>query len=192
MAAFAAKELFVPILARNAKCSMPRLLMFIFILVPNIPVSIAAINELNPTGSIKDYGIAIVQQAPQQIVKDKVSPSGEVRKYRYRDLKFIERTTQIPAKKGTRFGVSFVISNLGNMKYIPIQWKITHPVMRKPDGTTSTVQLYERKFPVKEKGFVSRANAYLLKYDYEVLPGVWVFEYFHNGQLLFSKKFILY
>ena len=177
---------------RNIRFNMFRLFIFIFLLITHIPASFAVIKDHFPTGVITDYGIAIVSQAPQQIIKDKASPSGEIRMYRSRSLSFIEKTTRIPAKRGVRFGVSFVIQNLGNMKKIPLQWKIIHPKMNKPDGTTSTVQIINRKFPVKENGVVTGSNTYLLKYDYEVLPGEWMFEFSHQGQLLFFKKFIIY
>ena len=171
---------------------MFRLLIFIFLLIANIPVSFSVIKDRFPTGAITNFGIAVVNQAPQQITKDKASPSGETRKYRFKSLSFVDKTTRIPAKRGIRFGVSFEIQNLGNMKKIPLQWKITHPEMKKPDGTTSTVQIINRKFPVKENGVARGGNTYLLKYDYEVLPGEWIFEIFHEGQLLFFKKFMLY
>ena len=170
---------------------MQKILPGIILLVLLIPCSYALQSTDSPHGVITNYGILEVRVEPQRIIKDKTSPSGERRKYRFKDMNFVEKTNRIPSKKGILFGISYEIKNLGNIKKFPYQWKITHPEMKRPDGRISTVDVYKMKLPVK-KGVATGGNAYLLKYDYEVLPGEWIFEYLYEGNVLISKRFVVY
>ena len=63
--------------------------------------------------------------------------------------------------------------------------------MQRPDGRVTTEEVYDRKLPVKN-GQTYGGNSWKLKYDYELLPGEWGFEYIYEGKSLLSQKFILY
>jgi hypothetical protein len=169
---------------------MQKILPGIIFLVFLIPCSYALQYTDSPYGVITNYGVLEVKVEPQKIIKDKTSPSGERRKYRFKDMNFVEKTNRIPAKKRIRFGISYEIRNLGNIKKFPYQWKITHPEMKRPDGRISTVDVYNMNLLVKN-GVAAGGNAYLLKYDYEVLPGEWIFEYLYEGKVLIYKRFIV-
>ena len=166
--------------------------LFLVFFIMFVATDVFATNEMKgPYGVIKNYGVIDNKSKSPNVIKDKASPSGETRKYKFKDLQFLETTNKIPVRKGIRFGLSYEFRNLPVDKYVNFNLKVTHPKMQRPDGQITTEETYDRKLPVKN-GQAYGGIAWLLKYNYELLPGEWGFEYIYEGKSILFHKFILY
>lgn len=98
------------------------------------------------------------------------------------DIRVVEETLRVPLQKDISFGIQYRFTNLPEgARVVQV---ISHPVMLKPDGSTSTGSRREKE---PGPGF-----SYILNHDYELVPGEWRFEYWHNGKKLCGQKFELY
>jgi hypothetical protein len=165
-------------------------ILFIAFLFVSLPVAATTGQSGEPYAKITNYGIVTNEPAPKAIYIEPSAPSGISRKYAAKEMVFLETTERIPAKLGIRFGLAFEIFNLPNVPHIALRTRVLHPPMKKPDGTTPTEFEYTRRLGVTN-GTTYGGTSYRLDHDEEVLPGVWIFEYYFDEKLLFSKSFTL-
>lgn len=97
-------------------------------------------------------------------------------------INILKETTRIPLEKNINFGVEYIFSGLNIDEMITQQ--IIHPMMIKPDGTSSTG--YTKN---KEPG---EGTSYILNRNYELVEGRWKFIYFHSGIKLCEQTFDVY
>jgi hypothetical protein len=161
---------------------------FLFVSLPAAATS--SLSSEEPYVKITNYGIVTNQPPPKAIYLEPSAPAGISRKYAAKDMVFLETTDRIPAKLGTRFGLAFEIFNMPNFPHVALRTRVRHPPMKKPDGTTTTEFEYTRQLAVTN-GATYGGTSYRLDHDEEVLPGVWIFEYYFDEKLLFSKSFTL-
>lgn len=101
-------------------------------------------------------------------------------------------TNRIPAWLGIRFGMTYYVKNLPVANgYVDITKIAKHPLMTKPDGTTST------GFTTVEKQFVKDGQlvgwtGYGFDHDYELAPGRWEFTVMFEGQPLCKQDFTVF
>jgi hypothetical protein len=104
----------------------------------------------------------------------------------------VERTTRIPIEKGRLFGFRFSIWGVdGNIGTLPLQLVVTHPLMKKPDGSESTGYSYVVNLNLKN-GAVEDQTGYHLNEDFELVEGDWQFEYRFMNKPLLVQKFTTY
>jgi hypothetical protein len=102
--------------------------------------------------------------------------------------KLLERTTCIPAARGIRFGFRYRVFGepagqvaLRMVNHYPADG-LRNPATNKVHYTGEVVQ------PAIAGG-ISLYTGYGFDEDWEVVPGIWVFEIWYKGKLLASQKF---
>ena len=100
-------------------------------------------------------------------------------------------TDTIPAVRGTSFGVRFTIRGLPASTTVRLRKVVRHPVMKRPDGTTSTGYETTIDLPVDHEGAAAATEGYGLDEDFELLPGHWSIEIWLGERRLLSETFSL-
>ncbi len=129
-------------------------------------------------GVISNYGLFRI---PTTTVHD----SQAVSLYEQRFL--VANTDTIPAVIGTRFGFNYVITGEprdGNVSIVKIT-KYPDPGMRRNDGL---VHADTTRFSVSLNTL--RYTGYRFDHDYELIPGKWQFEIWHDRKMLLSQAFV--
>lgn len=105
------------------------------------------------------------------------------------DVRYIEETDRIPARLGTSFSIDYMVLGGGGPLEIELEMRTVHPPMRNPDtGRVSTLS----RWTTTARKYQVRGRSYTLEYDWEVVPGDWAFEIYHDDVLLARQDFVLY
>lgn len=108
------------------------------------------------------------------------------------DAKLIKQTLRIPIEKGRLFGFHFRITVANsNVGVIPLELKVTHPLMNKPDGTSSTGYRYNLDLKM-DAGVVEDKAGYQMNQPYEMVEGEWEFEYRFMNKPIMVQRFTTY
>ena len=102
---------------------------------------------------------------------------------------FQSATTNVILAKGTSFGFDFRIDGAPTDHPIRLTHLITHPKMKKPDGTVLEKQTFDRDVIGSSDGVISGRLWYTLREDFELLPGEWSLSVLHDTTVLVEKKF---
>lgn len=157
---------------------------FLLICALFLPLFTAVAEEKLPVerkAAIGDFGVFVpVGGAMQSALPEATSGA----KKTLGGVRFVERTRMIPAKKGVQFGFTYEITGVTDPKPMEVMVIVTHPSIRKPDGTVSTGFKFKEKVPVADgtaKGF----TGYSFDHDYELVQGEWKFEFWvREGKIL--------
>lgn len=103
-------------------------------------------------------------------------------------IRLIARTDSIPANVGTHFGFWFVVQGEPKGKEISVLFVNRLPGLKNPsqdavvreEKYTSTVKLGEPSF-----------KGYLFEYEWEAVPGEWIFEIHFEDKKLSEQKFFV-
>jgi hypothetical protein len=90
--------------------------------------------------------------------------------------------------KGTAFGFDFRIDGAPTDRPVRLTHLITHPKMKKPDGTVLERQTFDRDV-TSSKGTISGSLWYTLREDFELLPGEWSLSVLQGTTVLVEKRF---
>ena len=160
------------------KSFLPTIVVFMFCL------GCATSGEVTEAKILK-YGIYTATDVKRVKAKDTLSGKWRIST----DAEFIDTTTQIPAILGTRFGCRFVIKGSPEGKKINIRVKTIHPRMKNPrTGKVSTVSEYNRKATIGIPGRVG----FGFHYEWELVPGKYIFEVYYRDRQLLEKAFTVY
>lgn len=104
---------------------------------------------------------------------------------------FTAVTDRIPAKLGIRFGIVFELTNLPRARYatVGIVLVTKHPLVRRPDGTTSTGTERRLRMAVGGQDRIVSWTGVGLDHPEELVPGTWTFEVRSYSRLLCKKDF---
>jgi len=130
------------------------------------------------------YGI----YTSKTVAKDRMagSPSGN---HNVADTSIlVKKTLRIPAKLGIQFGADYKVSADGN-ETVPVEVEWVYPEMHDPAGRITNTSL---KYPLAIPANMVNNSSYTLEKKYEVLKGNWVLNIYHDGKIVYSKKFQLY
>ena len=121
----------------------------------------------------------------------KRQPGGDqtARRNLYERFKFIEETTRIPAIKGYRFGLRFVI--VGEPAYKEIELRVFrhHPAVKKPGSQhASSLSTYTKKAQLNHATVVG----YGFDHDWELVPGEHRFQIYLGPKKLIEQVFTVY
>ncbi len=149
---------------------------------------VATVAGAAPQAEIKEYGYyEFVSEATRAM--HPAATSGYVQTG---EARLVKQTQRIPIEKGRLFGFSFVITGLNpTIGQLPVELVVTHPEMKKPDGTTSTGYRYTLGLKL-DQGVVEDKTGYRLNEDYELVEGDWVFEYRFMNKPLMVQRFTTY
>ena len=123
---------------------------------------------------------------------DKIRASDDPTGYRgvISSFKLQKRTTKIPVQVGLSFGMRYSIVGTPNDAIVPIRvvTRIPPPGVRNPEtGMTFLVSDYIVSVRVGATPY----REYHIEYDWEGIPGVWVFEYWYKDRKLAEQRFTL-
>jgi TonB family protein len=101
---------------------------------------------------------------------------------------FQSSVTNVPLGKGISFGFDFRIDGAPADHPVRLTHIITHPKMKKPDGTVLEKQSFDRDV-TGSAGVIYGRLWYTLREDYELLSGEWTLMVCHGTSVLVEKKF---
>ena len=132
---------------------------------------------------IVGYGIFTSKQVSSGSADD-------MRKNSVKNVRFLEYTDEIPARLGTEFGFQFVIAGSRRTKPIAVtyQIKFPEPGLQQPAGE---LHLHSSSVDQVRVG-AKLLHGYGFDEPWELLPGEWVFEVWHEGTKLIGKSFTVY
>lgn len=101
-----------------------------------------------------------------------------------------ERTTSVPARRGVRFGLRYVVDGFPG-PFADITFVVHFPSVGLRDPVTGQHHLrsiHSKPTPVG----LPLYREYLLEHDWEAVPGTWRFEFWHAGRMLGEQVFCLF
>lgn len=138
-----------------------------------------------PVGTVLEHGYYQIE-TEGNLYPDPNAPSGRV--HAGVTVKLVEQTDRIPIEKGRLFGFRFRVTGIESQDTVAIRQVVTHPRITKPDGTKSTG--YETTLGLNVRlGEVTDYTGYRLDHDYELVEGVWKFEFWLGNKKLFEQSF---
>lgn len=105
-------------------------------------------------------------------------------------VQFIEYTTDIPAKLGVNFGIQYVINSRPRGKPIKVTSIVKFPEggLQRPRG-----RLYAESRDTHEVTIGGKAlHGYGFDEEWELVPGIWIFELWYRDVRLIKKTFNVY
>ena len=124
-----------------------------------------------------------------KLIKRQPGGNQKIRRNLYERFRFIEETTRIPAIKGYRFGMRFII--VGEPAYKEIELRVFrhHPPVRKPGSAyPSVLSTYTKKAQLNYATVVG----YGFDHDWELVPGAHRFQIYLGPKKLIEQVFIVY
>jgi hypothetical protein len=114
------------------------------------------------------------------------STVGPVRKVR--DVSLIQNTTVIPARRSVRFGLRYVITGapVGARTEIKIITRFPDVGLLNPD---SGVRHLQSEYTIQTVIGQPAYREFRFDQSWEMVPGEWVFEFWHAGRKLGAQKF---
>jgi hypothetical protein len=98
----------------------------------------------------------------------------------------VEKTTSIPARLNTNFGIRYSVTGLPKGAPVDITIQVTHPAITNPKtGKAKTVEKYTLPLRIG----VTDYRGVTFKSPADMVPGPWVFEIFVGKDILLKKKF---
>ena len=107
------------------------------------------------------------------------------------DVTFYEKTTRVPARLGTRFGIRFVVvgSPAGQKVTLLQGWKLPPAGLRNPK---TGVLYFEEGSPTVKTIGEPTMRGYSFDEPWELVTGDWTMELWSGNRKLLSKTFTVY
>jgi len=166
---------------------MYRAITFVLLLLITF-ISWSALAEDSYKGEITEYGY-YKKLSDQERIRNIASTSGYVKQGGEVELE--EQTKDIPLKLNRLFGFKFRISGFGDKSAVQLKLVVSHPEIKRPNGTFSSGYSYPVLLEVNN-GVVEDYSGYSIDHDYEMVEGEWTFEYWYNQHKLLSQTFKTY
>jgi hypothetical protein len=105
------------------------------------------------------------------------------------DFRLIEQTDVIAARPGLTFGVSFMLSGGDACEEITMSWITRFPPggVVTPDGDVFEMDRSACDVPIGKAAFL----CYSFDHPWEMVPGVWHLELWHEDQLIADNAFTI-
>ena len=124
-----------------------------------------------------------------KLIKRQPGGGDKIRRNIYERFKFIEETTRIPAIKGYRFGMRFIIVGEPAFKEIRLRVFRHHPPVKKPGSKqASSLSTYTKKAQLN----VATVVGYGFDHDWELAPGEHRFQIYLGPKKLIEQVFTVY
>ena len=141
-----------------------------------------------PKAKVLEYGYYEFTKGSERLANE-IATSGYVTRGA---AKLVKKTEKIPLKRGQLFGFRFKISGMDKtVGVIPVELVVTHPEMKKPDGSLSTGYRYKMDLTLNN-GAVEDKTGYRVNEAYEMVEGDWLFEYRFMDKTLIKHTFTTY
>ena len=125
---------------------------------------------------------------------DRLLPTVAGDVYRVRDVKLVRGTTVIPIHKGLRFGLHYTVVErapgfAARSISLRMVTKFPHHGLSDPrSGETYFRKEYVIERPLGSSGY----RVFHLDEDWELVPGLWVFEFWHDDKKIAEQEFCLF
>ncbi|HWP26515.1 MAG TPA: DUF3859 domain-containing protein [Xanthobacteraceae bacterium] len=106
------------------------------------------------------------------------------------NIKLLKQTTEIPALLGTRFGFYYAIAGRPHGASLTLRTvtKYPSPGLHDPDqGKTFLTSGHSYTATIGGTGY----QGYHLEYDWEIVPGVWTFEFWQQNRKVGEQRLTL-
>jgi hypothetical protein len=125
-----------------------------------------------------------------QTYKAPLAATGKANEHTEAEL--IETGSQFPARLGLNFGFRYTLTSPGENRcgVDGFDMRIIHPPMRGPDGKERAESIIPMEACFKD-GKADDFLIYGLEEESEVLPGEWILQVRHNGEVLLSRSYTL-
>ena len=104
------------------------------------------------------------------------------------DVELVEKTDRIPLAMNRLFGFKFRITGFDDKEAVQLKLVVTHPKIKRPNGSISTGYSYPVMLDVKD-GVIENRSGYSIDHNYEMVEGEWTFELWYYKQKLVSQTF---
>ena len=142
----------------------------------------------SPKAEVLEYGYYEFTEGSERLANG-ITTSGYVTKGA---AKLVKQTEKIPLKRGRLFGFRFKIFGMSEtVGVIPLELVVTHPEMKKPDGSLSTGYRYKMELSLSN-GAVEDKTGYRVNEAFEMVEGDWTFEYRFMDRTLIKHTFTTY
>lgn len=107
------------------------------------------------------------------------------------DIRLVESTTNIPARKGVRFGFRYTIVGASKRAAVDLRLTTRFPAagLRNP-RTGDDYFISERSITRNVDSTMYREYAF--EHDWEVVPGMWTFEFWFRNRKVGEQSFCVY
>ena len=107
-------------------------------------------------------------------------------------VKFYQQTNRVPARIGTRFGISYVVvgSPQGQSVATRVIWRLPAPGLRNPK--TGNVYRETTEDTTKAIGSRDSLTGYRFDEEWELVPGDWTLELWVGGRMLATRTYTVY
>jgi hypothetical protein len=124
------------------------------------------------------------------ISKEEAPGAAAGRKNIIKNVVLVEQTANIPAYVGTRFGFEFIIKGRPAGDKVDLTYKYFHPLITNPQ----TGKLFTSQEITSKNKEIGKATSisYTFDYPWEMVPGEWTFQIFHNDKKMAEKSFYIY
>jgi hypothetical protein len=131
-------------------------------------------------------GAGIYDVAIKTVVEDKNRP--EHSWYSVTAVKLLRATTSVPARLCTSFGFKYLIVGSLSKADVPIRMvtKFPAPGLHKPE---TLERIYEQETVVSRTIGRVYFRSYTFESSWELLPGTWTFEFWHQNRKLAEQSF---
>ena len=105
-----------------------------------------------------------------------------------RDVSLVRSTTTIPARKSLRFGLRYVIDGVPAGARVEIKLVTRFPEAGLLDPITG-VRHHESEYAILGTVGAPAYREFRFDRSWEIVPGEWVFEFWHGGRKIGMQKF---
>jgi hypothetical protein len=137
--------------------------------------------------SIVDYGLYTTEALFQGKAED--SASGVRTFVDAGGVKLFRETERIPAVLSFSFGVRYIVEGVPQGAEVPITVKVLLPGIKDPD--TGREYFVDEWVSHKKIGDVTY-DGYVFEKEWELVPGQWTIQLYHEGNRLAETQFIVY
>jgi uncharacterized protein DUF3859 len=104
-------------------------------------------------------------------------------------LKLVKQTDTIPARRGLRFGVKYLVVGHPKGADILIKWVTRFPSAGLTNGKGQKFE--KNEFSQRAVIGTSNYRTYAFDEAWELVPGEWIFEFFYKEDKIGEKRFIV-
>lgn len=133
--------------------------------------------------SVRERGIFQAQSGGPPVDPSRLGPVTKVR-----DVSLVRSTTTIPARKSLRFGLRYVIDGVPAGARVEIKLVTRFPEAGLLDPITG-VRHQESEYTIPHTIGAPAYREFRFDRSWEIVPGEWVFEFWHGGRKIGMQKF---
>ena len=135
-----------------------------------------------PSIDILEYGMFEATVVKEQVSEGTSLGAIDVLK----EVKLVKQTTDIPGKLGNRFGIRIILKETYAKGKVMFLAKVLHPKTVNPKTKEETTL---DQWKVYVRGGQKRYVGWTFDYPWEIVPGKWTIQLWHNGDKITEKTF---